>query len=116
MFQKPLISSTGENKQNGGSSNPMCDGLYTIPIGQGRSIFCAPSMMGRYLTIRLKGRIESLSLCEVEVYTDDNLGNAINAVKYNFYFTTITPRKEFLRTLLLHSMFTTYNSQLSCGV
>jgi hypothetical protein len=61
-----LIS--GNTNTNGGTSNPLCGDVYTIPMGQGTTINCQQAMMGRYLTINFRKHKEYLTLCEVEVY------------------------------------------------
>jgi hypothetical protein len=90
IYEKKKLFSlciTGENETNGGATNPVCGNVYTIPVGESRSIYCQPSMIGRFLTVKLKEHSEVLTLCEVEVYATDN-GIIIN-IKMNFYFICI---------------------------
>ena len=59
----------GINSSNGGITNPKCGDGYSVPVGQGASFLCRPSLYGRYVTIRRPERTEALNFCEVEVYS-----------------------------------------------
>jgi hypothetical protein len=51
--------------------NPKCGGQYGIIPAGSITIVCNPTMNGRYVTIVQEPTGLSLSLCEVEVYTED---------------------------------------------
>ena len=63
-----FVSIVGSISSNGGVSNPKCGANYSVPEGQGMSLFCRPSLYGRYVTIT-KRKTGPLTLCEVEVYS-----------------------------------------------
>ena len=58
----------GDSTNDGGSSNHICGKGLSVPQGQGKSFYCSPPAAGRYVFVRIPGRSEYLSLCEVEVY------------------------------------------------
>ncbi|XP_049919420.1 uncharacterized protein LOC126401907 [Epinephelus moara] len=57
----------GNSQENGGSNNPICAVIPSIPSG-GTSTFDCGGMIGRYVSVTLGGHQSMLSLCEVEVY------------------------------------------------
>jgi len=61
----------GSNPNNGGVTNPRCNGHsgYSVPRGEGKSFFCRPPLYGRYVTIRSL-KEDAITLCEVEVYSE----------------------------------------------
>ena len=66
----------GTVKSTNSAANPKCGDTYTysLPVGEGKSFFCHPSLEGRYVVIRLlNNKLEKptpLTLCEVEVYAE----------------------------------------------
>ena len=59
----------GTSTNNGGLSNPKCGEDFSVPLGEGRSFFCRPSLYGRYVTIGNLLPKKHITLCEVEVYS-----------------------------------------------
>ncbi|KAL2103721.1 hypothetical protein ACEWY4_000589 [Coilia grayii] len=57
----------GNSLQNNGNNNPLCAVISSIPAGLSHTFQCN-EMEGRYVTVVIPGRAESLTLCEVEVY------------------------------------------------
>ncbi|XP_041649949.1 fucolectin-4-like [Cheilinus undulatus] len=57
----------GDSLDNHGINNPRCAVISSIPAGQTAKFQCN-GMDGRYVTINIPGRVEILTLCEVEVY------------------------------------------------
>ena len=54
-------------------TNPRCGSSHSVPVSEGASFFCHPSLKGRYVTIRdLRQPIvnQAFTLCEVEVYSE----------------------------------------------
>ena len=51
-------------------TNPSCGGSHSVPVSEGASFFCHPSLKGRYVTIRNLKNDVVLTLCEVEVYAE----------------------------------------------
>ena len=65
-----LFSPSGPASNDGGVTNPICGGGFSVSQGEGASFFCRPSLFGQYVTIRsTKGGSVALTLCEVEVYS-----------------------------------------------
>ncbi|XP_065154778.1 fucolectin [Paramisgurnus dabryanus] len=57
----------GSNLGNNGNSNARCAVINSIPAGATSSFNCS-GWMGRYVNVVIPGRVEYLTLCEVEVY------------------------------------------------
>ena len=70
----------GTLSDHGGVTNPECGSGYSVPQGKGLSFFCRPSLYGRYVTIRSLRMNDTLTLCEVEVYSERR------GTLFNFYF------------------------------
>ena len=65
----------GDNPADGGSTNALCGSGLSVPQGQGKNFYCKGSPKGRYVSVRIPGRQEWLTLCEVEVYSTGRLNN-----------------------------------------
>lgn len=61
---------SGALSSSGGVVNPKCGNMHSVPVGEGASFFCHPSLKGRYVTIRNLRNDLPLTLCEVEVYSE----------------------------------------------
>ncbi|GMH42282.1 hypothetical protein BSKO_10201 [Bryopsis sp. KO-2023] len=62
----------GDSKPQGdGSQNGICNSGLSVPGGQTQGFAC--SAQGRYVTIRIPGKSQILTLCEVQVEGWDNL-------------------------------------------
>ncbi|GMH42306.1 hypothetical protein BSKO_10225 [Bryopsis sp. KO-2023] len=62
----------GDSKPQGdGSQNGICNSGLSVPGGQTQGFDC--SAQGRYVTIRIPGKSQILTLCEVEVEGSDDL-------------------------------------------
>ena len=59
----------GNETTNGGANNHLCANNIQVPQGGSKTFSCSPKAYGRYLYIRLPGRNQFLTLCEVEVYS-----------------------------------------------
>ena len=46
-----------------------CGNLHSMPRGETKAFYCAPPLVGEYITINIPGSNQVLALCEVEVYT-----------------------------------------------
>ncbi|XP_062395741.1 fucolectin-2-like, partial [Sardina pilchardus] len=57
----------GTSLENNGINNPRCAVISSIPAGFSETFECH-GMEGRYVTVVIPGRVEYLTLCEVEVY------------------------------------------------
>ena len=60
---------TGDSIADGGSSNHLCGSQLAVPEGRGETFFCSPSVVGRFVYVRIPGLGKILTLCEVEVYS-----------------------------------------------
>ena len=89
----------GVNSSNGGITNPKCGDGYSVPLGQGASFFCRPSLYGRYVTIRRPERTQALTLCEVEVYSARRGTEpcAISVSSSFFFFLILKRRRNYKR-------------------
>uniref|UniRef100_S4RKK8 Fucolectin tachylectin-4 pentraxin-1 domain-containing protein n=1 Tax=Petromyzon marinus TaxID=7757 RepID=S4RKK8_PETMA len=56
----------GNSKANGGKGNALCAEDIFVPLGRSRDYPC-PFLKGRFVSIIIPGRVDSLSLCEVKV-------------------------------------------------
>ena len=63
-----LFLYTGDDTADGGASNQLCAGELSVPQGKGEFFLCSQTIRGRYVFVRIPGRKEWLTLCEVEVY------------------------------------------------
>ncbi|XP_048580701.1 receptor-type tyrosine-protein phosphatase S-like isoform X3 [Nematostella vectensis] len=70
LWDKTFELRIGDNENI--MNNVKCGDKYGILAGQKISILCNPRMNGRYVGIRLIGW-DALTLCEVEVYTRENV-------------------------------------------
>ncbi|XP_076136639.1 uncharacterized protein LOC143119200 isoform X1 [Alosa pseudoharengus] len=57
----------GNSLKQNGINNPRCAVITSIPAGFSKTFECH-GMEGRYVTVVIPGRVEYLTLCEVEVY------------------------------------------------
>ncbi|XP_062395744.1 uncharacterized protein LOC134083436 [Sardina pilchardus] len=57
----------GNSLEQNGINNPRCAVISSIPAGFSETFECH-GMEGRYVTVVIPGRVEYLTLCEVEVY------------------------------------------------
>ena len=63
-----LLSPSGPVSSDGGITNPICGGGFSVPQGQGASFFCRPSLFGQYVTIRSTRSVrDAFTLCEINV-------------------------------------------------
>ena len=60
---------TGDSIADGGSSNHLCGSQLAVPQGRGETFLCSPSVVGRFVYVRIPGLGKLLTLCEVEVYS-----------------------------------------------
>ena len=68
-----FFSGTVSSISDSSMTNPRCGGSHSVPVSEGASFFCHPSLKGRYVTIRdLRQPIlnQAFTLCEVEVYSE----------------------------------------------
>lgn len=74
MIAIPQFSSScfvlkGNTTDKGGVFNDLCASGLKVPQGKGKYFRCNSTLYGRYVYIRIPGRKEILTLCEVEVYS-----------------------------------------------
>ena len=62
-----LFLYAGDDGTDGGANNQLCAGELSVPEGKGVSFLCSQAIHGRYVFVRIPGRREYLTLCEVEV-------------------------------------------------
>ena len=70
----------GNSLAHNGNQNPKCVGSYSLGKGETKRISCPSQMRGRYVNIRIPATGSAkqyLTLCEVEVYAQDNDGNLL---------------------------------------
>ena len=70
----------GNSLAYNGNQNPKCGGSYSLGKGETKKISCPSQMRGRYVNIRIPttgSTKKYLTLCEVEVYAQDNYGNLL---------------------------------------
>ena len=65
----------GDNPAEGGSANALCGSGLSVLQDQGKNFYCEGPPKGRYVSVRIPGRQERLTLCEVEVYSTGRLNN-----------------------------------------
>ena len=60
----------GVNLMDGGQHNPQCGPTfkYNVPAGTTHVVKCAPPLLGRYVSVDIRGAGGVLNFCEVEVY------------------------------------------------
>ncbi|XP_069491269.1 uncharacterized protein [Ambystoma mexicanum] len=58
----------GNSSLNGGTSNPRCTTITELRPGEIGSFDCAWMDPGRYVTLLIPGRYDTLTLCEVQVF------------------------------------------------
>ena len=66
-------------------TNPRCGGSHSVPVSEGASFFCHPSLKGRYVTIRdlRQPKVKQpFTLCEVEVYSESRGMKAMIKIQY----------------------------------
>ena len=67
---------TGDSLDNNGNSNPRCGDVFSMVTEQKKMFYCKPRKTGRYVNIRLLGEKQTLTLCEVAVYSESK-GNVL---------------------------------------
>ncbi|WP_233005572.1 galactose-binding domain-containing protein, partial [Exiguobacterium aurantiacum] len=75
----------GNSLDNNGNNNKLAETVVSIPLG-GTQTFTFDHIQGQYVNIFLPGTQKILTLCEVEVYSDntkEELGDANHAVGGN---------------------------------
>uniref|UniRef100_A0A671TF24 Fucolectin tachylectin-4 pentraxin-1 domain-containing protein n=1 Tax=Sinocyclocheilus anshuiensis TaxID=1608454 RepID=A0A671TF24_9TELE len=65
----------GNSLENNGNNNPICAVISSIPAGVSSTYTCN-GMEGRYVNLFIPGDTKYLTLCEVQVYEEENI--AIN--------------------------------------
>ena len=60
----------GDSLADNGNANPRCGKRYSMATLAKASFYCKPRKTGRYLNIRLVENNMTLTLCEVEVYSE----------------------------------------------
>uniref|UniRef100_A0A8C1LIP0 Fucolectin tachylectin-4 pentraxin-1 domain-containing protein n=1 Tax=Cyprinus carpio TaxID=7962 RepID=A0A8C1LIP0_CYPCA len=61
----------GNSLENNGNNNPICAVIPAIPAGESYSFSCG-GMEGRYVNLIIPGDMKTLTLCEVEVFGEEN--------------------------------------------
>uniref|UniRef100_A0A8C2A2R7 Fucolectin tachylectin-4 pentraxin-1 domain-containing protein n=1 Tax=Cyprinus carpio TaxID=7962 RepID=A0A8C2A2R7_CYPCA len=61
----------GNSLENNGNNNPICAVISSIPAGVSSTYICN-NMEGRYVNLFLPGDSKYLTLCEVEVYGEED--------------------------------------------
>uniref|UniRef100_A0A8C1JMW4 Fucolectin tachylectin-4 pentraxin-1 domain-containing protein n=1 Tax=Cyprinus carpio TaxID=7962 RepID=A0A8C1JMW4_CYPCA len=76
----------GNSLENNGNNNPICAVIPAIPAGESYSSSCG-GMEGRYVNLIIPGDMKTLTLCEVEVFGEENIAIKGKAVQSStFYF------------------------------
>ncbi|XP_056599309.1 uncharacterized protein LOC130417645 [Triplophysa dalaica] len=88
----------GDSLENNGNNNPICDVFPNLKVGTSITFSCN-GMVGRYVNVFMPVTVQSLSLCEVEVYGTVCRKKAFLRLKFSSNGDVASERDKILQQL-----------------
>ena len=62
---------------NDTSTNTSCGGILSLGKGETKPFYCDPPIVGRYVSVVVPGRSKFVNMCEVEVYSVQQVSSGV---------------------------------------